>query len=53
MVLWLLFLFLDFVLKLLGGTVFIALESFLQNEINTTGRTLWGNDFQIAQKECL
>lgn len=33
--------------------MFIALDSFLQNEINTASPTLWENDFQIAQNECL
>lgn len=42
-----------FVLKLLGGTVFTALESFLQNEINAASPTLRENDFQTAQNECL
>lgn len=42
-----------FVFKLLAGTMFMGLENFLQNEINTASPTLWGSDFQIAQNKCL
>lgn len=43
------FLPLTSVFQLLGGTVFTALEAFLQNQINTASPVLWENDFQIAQ----
>lgn len=33
--------------------MFKVLDSFLQNEINASSPTLWENDSQIAQNECL
>lgn len=33
--------------------MFIASQGFPPHEINTSSLTLWENDFQIAQNECL